>query len=200
MFRNVRPWLRFIEGVDGAGGSAGAAGGSASGASGDAAPGQGDKGDGDGDKGDGDSSGGDDDPESDPEPEPKKEDSSSEPPVDTEQADEKKDSSDSDDDALKKIEELQAAVAALQEANAKQAEEKLAAEAKDVAKSHGIPEGMADRLKGKTREELEADAKSLAQVLGTRATDPTQGQGGNGGARRSLGDVITAKIAAAGLK
>lgn len=198
MFRNVRPWLRFIEGVDGAGGSAGAAGGSASGASGDAAPGQGDKGDGDRDKGDGDSSGGDDDPE--PEPEPKQEDSSSEPPVDTEQADEKKDSSDSDDDALKKIEELQAAVAALQEANAKQTEEKLAAEAKDVAKSHGLPEGMADRLKGKTREELEADAKSLAQVLGARATDPTQGQGGGVNTRRSIGDVIAARIAAAGLK
>lgn len=195
MFKNVRPWLRFIEGATG---GAGPAGGSASGdAGGDAASsgGQGDKG-GDGD-GDG-SSDEEDDPE--PKPESKQEsasDSSSEPPAPSGQADEKEDT----EEIISAVsfKQLQAEVAALKEQNAKQEAEKLAAEAKDVAKSHGLPEGMADRLKGKTREELEADAKSLAQVLGARATDPTQGQGGTGGARRSLGDVIAARIAAAGL-
>lgn len=199
MFKNVRPWLRFIEGIDGQGGAAGSSGSEVTAESaGEAGSGQGDKSSGD-DEAPESSDDGEDDPEPEPEPKPKDEpESSSEPPAKSEQADEEKEPEEQiSPEAFK---ELQATVAALKAENAKQEADKLAAEAKDVAKSHGIPEGMADRLVGKTRAELEADAKQLAQVLGTRATDPTQGQGGSGTGRRSLGDVISARIAAAGLK
>lgn len=57
-----------------------------------------------------------------------------------------------------------------------------------------LPAEMAARLKGDTREELEADAKALAEVLGfdRKPVDPSQGQGSQTPETRSLADALRA--------
>lgn len=48
---------------------------------------------------------------------------------------------------------------------------------RDVAAEHGIPEALRARLVGETREEIEADAKALAEMFGAqmRSTNPRGG-------------------------
>ena len=97
--------------------------------------------------------------------------------------------------------QMKAEMGELKAAREQEAEAKRAAEAESVAKEHGLPPSLASRLQGASREELAADAKVLAQALGARATDPTQGKGGGGGGvGRKLSDVVASRIFSAGLK
>lgn len=52
-----------------------------------------------------------------------------------------------------------------------------------IAKAAGLPEGMADRLRGETEEELKADAEGLAKFITKKDVAPLadNDQGGNGG-------------------
>lgn len=215
MPKHMRPWLRAIEGA-GAGGSGGSTGGEPAGGNGGTGgqganngEGQGsgdgksgDRGSGDeGKGGDGDKSGEGEPPaqkNTPPEPAPK-----SEPTPKPNEAGEKADAGDSAEVASLKAElaEMKETLGTLTEAHQKDAEEKRAKLTEDVAKSAGLPESMASRLQGDTQEQLEADAKKLAQELGFRVVDPTQGAGaGNGGRPTTMADAIKARIAAAGLK
>jgi hypothetical protein len=69
-----------------------------------------------------------------------------------------------------------------------------------VALAAGIPgeraAAVAERLKGSTKEEIEADAKTLVETFGASfepgapsATDPSQGQGGNANSGTPEGDM-----------
>lgn len=61
-------------------------------------------------------------------------------------------------------------VSGLTESNAKETRALLV---ENVALKAGLPDEALDRLKGETREELEADAKALAKLLGTKTkVDP----------------------------
>ncbi|MCI1256573.1 MAG: hypothetical protein LKG15_07795 [Corynebacterium provencense] len=87
--------------------------------------------------------------------------------------------------AVKRAEDAEAKIAALNR-------EKLVADAAAAAK---LPATMADRLRGETAEELVADAKALAQSLGyDRApVDPSQGRGSSGPmSHNSLADALSA--------
>lgn len=118
-------------------------------------------------------------------------------------------------EAAKQIKELQAKLEQYEDANRTEVEkqarkaEKLAqsleeAEATiaryerqalvdDVAAEAGIPREAAHRLQGNTREELEADAKQLKQILapdGPRKPAPVPQAGDFGEAGRSNGQVF----------
>lgn len=92
----------------------------------------------------------------------------------------------------KQLEEL---TAAKQEQDKKE-HEALAA---SVAKAANLPDGFHARLRGETREELEADAKEIARLIGARAFDPSQGRGGTRSAAESLQSAIQSKLAQAGI-
>lgn len=81
--------------------------------------------------------------------------------------------------ALKaQLEAQQKALDTLLAAHEAAAEKERVALATTVAKQFGLPDSLAGRLDGETREQLEADAKALAKDLGYRVTDPTQGMSG----------------------
>lgn len=191
MFKNVRPWLRYIEGTDGAQANAAATDAGQNDAADTADKSGGDRSDG------GDSTVAEPDARADKETETKPE-SESKPAAEAEKVDDKQ-----PDVAaiLAELKKMQSEVGDLKAARAQEAEAKRAAEAESVAKEHGLPPSLASRLQGKSREELAADAKVLAQALGARATDPTQGKGGGGGGTgMKLSDAIASRIFSAGLK
>lgn len=98
------------------------------------------------------------------------------------------------------VKQLQAEIKEANQERAQAAEEKRLAVAADVVKSLGLPDALASRVSGSTREEMETDAKELAKIFGARATDPTQGKGGGKSAQSRMFDAIAARVAAAGLK
>lgn len=218
MPKHTRPWLRFIEGTEGGQAGNGVSdGGSGTGAAGDDSGagktggdhGSGDRGSGDDDNGgQGDNPGdngkpGDAGDDGGKNPDAKPGQKQSEPTPEPHKAGDKADSEGTDQVAAlqAKIAEMEQTVATLSASHAKAAEEKHAQLTEEVAKKAGLPEGMASRLQGETQEQLEADAKKLAQTLGFRVVDPTQGAGAGGGGRaRSMTAAIQAKIAEAGLK
>ncbi|WP_182357771.1 hypothetical protein [Tomitella gaofuii] len=59
--------------------------------------------------------------------------------------------------------------------------ERLRADRLEAALAEGLPASWAPRLQGKTLEELQADAKSVAADLGSRDTRETPGAGAAGG-------------------
>lgn len=76
--------------------------------------------------------------------------------------------------------ELQRAVERAEAAEGRAVEAELRGLRVEVAGSKGLPTGMATRLKGSTKEELEADAEELAALLkpaGGSRRDPDQGRG-----------------------
>lgn len=89
-------------------------------------------------------------------------------------------------DALKKAQmtELEKAQAEAAEAKARATQAELAAARQSVATAKGLPAGMAERLQGSTKEELEADADVLLKVLARPAGNgarPDLRQGARGG-------------------
>lgn len=95
------------------------------------------------------------------------------------------------DAAVKRAEDAEAALAAATRA-------KLVADAAAAAK---LPATMADRLRGETPEELAADAKAMAESLGydRGPVDPSQGQGSAGAqSHRSLTDAFSAHYGTTG--
>lgn len=191
MYRNRfqrRPWLRYLEGTDGA-----QAGGAGTPAAGDSAP-QGGEPQGSpqqaGDRGnqDDDTSAGADESEGaegvEKSPAPTPESTVSEP---TPKVGEKADTADRDDE----LAELKAQVELLTKAHEAQKAEQRTALTVDVAKEVGLPESLARRLEGETREQLLADARALAKDLSIRVTDPTQGKSG-GAVATTIEDAIKA--------
>lgn len=59
-------------------------------------------------------------------------------------------------------------------------------------KKAGLPAEMEGRLQGETAEELEADARKLAEVLGfdRRAVDPSQARTNKGAIAASLSEAL----------
>lgn len=57
-----------------------------------------------------------------------------------------------------------------------------------AAKKHGIPDNLADRLKGETEAELDADAKAVAKSLGKRQAPDTEGGAGEGTSKSGASD------------
>lgn len=189
MYRNRfqrRPWLRYLEGTEGA-----QAGGDGTPGVGDPTP-QGGEPQGSqqqaGDRGsqDDDTSAGADEPEegveksTEPTPEP----TVSEP---TPKVGEKADTTGRDAE----LAELKAQVELLTKAHEAQKAEQRTALTVDVAKEVGLPESLARRLEGETREQLLADARALAKDLSIRVTDPTQGKSG-GAVATTIEDAIKA--------
>lgn len=78
-------------------------------------------------------------------------------------------------EGLKSPEEVEAALAEISAANAA-AQRALLVEA--VSLKHDLPAPLAERLRGDTREELEADAQALLASLGHPSTTPTGTGGG----------------------
>lgn len=201
MPKHVRPWLRFMEGTDG--GQAGGDGGQqtqggtgAQGGAGDASKATG------GDQGTGDRGNGDGDDispaaqriidavqaqakASEPAPKDKPGDKADEPTL---------------AQLLDRMNEQQKIINALKESDTKAAQERRLELATQVAKDAKLPEAMAARLTGDTREQLEADAKELAKAFGALVVDPAQGQGGGKTTGLTMEQAVAAKIAAAGLK
>lgn len=190
MYRNRfqrRPWLRYLEGTDGA--QAGVAG---TPAAGDPAP-QGGEPQGSsqqaGDRGNQDGT-----PAAAEEPEgeegvEKSTASTPEPVVSepTPKVGEKADTADRDDE----LAELKAQVELLTKAHEAHEAEQRTALTVDVANEVGLPESLARRLEGETREQLLADARALAKDLSIRVTDPTQGKSG-GAVATTIEDAIKA--------
>lgn len=90
-------------------------------------------------------------------------------------------------DAFKKAQmtELEKAQAEAAEAKARATQAELAAARQSVATAKGLPAGMAERLQGSTKEELEADADVLLKVLAKPAGNgarPDLRQGARGAA------------------
>lgn len=188
-FRKNRPWLRYLEGVDG--GQAGGANDQSSGQSSSTDAGSSDAGK---------ATGGDQDDAAARliaavEAQVKGSEPASAKP---------KEQADSDEmtmaQVMEMLEDQQKTIATLQQASATDAAEKRAALALDVAKEAKLPESMATRLTGDTREQLESDATELAKSLGSFVRDPAQGQGGGKTPQMDLGQSVAARLAAAGIK
>lgn len=201
MRKHMLPWLRFIEGTDGnqAGGDGGQQNQGGSGAQGGAGDAEKNTG---GDQGTGDRGNGDGDDIS----------PAAQRILDAVQAQAKtseptpKDKAGDKADAptltqlLEKMNEQQKTIDLLTESSSKAAEEKRTALAATVAKEAKLPEALASRLTGETREQMEADAKELARSFGSFVVDPAQGQGGGKSMAMSMDQAVAAKIAAAGIK
>lgn len=192
---NTRPWLRFLEGTEGA-----QAGGDNSQQTNDtAAQGSADVGKSVGDdQGKGDRVSGDD--AINPAAQRlldavKSQVKASEPASKEEKADAPK-----IEDLLKRLDDQQKVIDALKESDIKANQEKRDKLAVEVAKAAKLPESMAARLTGDTKEQLEADAKELAKAFGSLVVDPAQGQGSGKAQAPSMEQAIAAKLAAAGLK
>lgn len=71
--------------------------------------------------------------------------------------------------------------ALLQQIREESAAKERALLAENVAVTAGLPSSFAERLKGTTREELEADAKALAELLNPVVSKGTGGSDGRGG-------------------
>lgn len=126
----------------------------------------------------------------------------SEPAQESEKADTKP-SQDSDinvDELKKQLAATQKTVEELQAWKAQGEAQERVALTTEIAKSLGLPEELAGRLQGDTREQLEEDAKELSRVLGSRHVDPTQGRSTSKQSGMTVSDAIAAKLEAAGLK
>lgn len=71
----------------------------------------------------------------------------------------------------------------------------------EVALDKGLPKTLADRLRGSTREEMEADADELLKLVNdnkpkTPKPDPSQGHGGGGAKPVSMEEAIAAALGA----
>lgn len=91
--------------------------------------------------------------------------------------------------AQKHRDELQARVEELEKEKADAERKRMIAGA---LKKAGLPAEMEGRLQGETAEELEADAKKLAEVLGfdRRAVDPSQARTNKGAIAASLSEAL----------
>lgn len=91
--------------------------------------------------------------------------------------------------AQKQRDELQTRLAELEKEKADAERKRMIA---GVLKKAGLPAEMEGRLQGETAEELEADAKKLAEVLGfdRRAVDPSQARTNKGAIAASLSEAL----------
>lgn len=91
--------------------------------------------------------------------------------------------------AQKQRDELQTRLAELEKEKADAERKRMIA---GVLKKTGLPAEMEGRLQGETAEELEADAKKLAEVLGfdRRAVDPSQARTNKGAIAASLSEAL----------
>ena len=184
MWKNTRPWLRYIEGIDGA--QAGSGGTPAPPEPQQPAPAQPEKG---GDQ-NGDKSSGDEPPAPAPEPvvTPPEPAGDSEPPANAAKPD-------TDDSRDTELEAMRQQLKELSEWRDKEVARARDAMAADVAKAAGLPDVFASRLRGDSREQLEADAKEIAAVIGQvssrGAVDPSQGRSG-GPVAATIEDAIKA--------
>ena len=89
----------------------------------------------------------------------------------------------------KNREQLQARVEELEKEKADAERKRMIA---GVLKKTGLPAEMEGRLQGETAEELEADARKLAEVLGfdRRAVDPSQARTNKGAIAASLSEAL----------
>ncbi|OKX85125.1 hypothetical protein [Corynebacterium glutamicum] len=190
IFGHSRPWLRYLEGTEG--NQAGGSGGQDAGASTDAGAGDAAKvtgGDqGSGDRGDQDGS----DAAARLTAAVQAQAKASEPDFKPESKAEGKKSEPTMAELMDMLQEQQKTITTLQQASVADAAEKRAALAVEVAKAAKLPESMATRLAGNTREQLEADATELAKSLGTFVRDPAQGQGAGTTTGMSMTDSINA--------
>lgn len=193
MYKKTRPWLRFIEGTEGAVGAATSApSGSEESGEGNTNGGQAPTPTLDAPSAEGTAH----ETEESQNPAPAQE-PTSEPAPEGEKAD---DGELTQDELTALVLEMKENLKQVNEERAQAAAEARAGMAKDIAKNLGLPESLAGRINGANREEMEKDAKELAQIFGARATDPTQGKGGEGSPQLRMRDVIAARIAATGLK
>ena len=91
--------------------------------------------------------------------------------------------------AQKQRDELQPRLAELEKEKADAERKRMIA---GVLKKAGLPAEMEGRLQGETAEELEADARKLAEVLGfdRRAVDPSQARTNKGAIAASLSEAL----------
>lgn len=91
--------------------------------------------------------------------------------------------------AQKQRDELQTRLAELEKEKADAERKRMIA---GVLKKAGLPAEMEGRLQGETAEELEADARKLAEVLGfdRRAVDPSQARTNKGAIAASLSEAL----------
>ena len=185
MWKNTRPWLRYIEGIDGA--QAGSGGTPTPPEPQEPAPAPPEKG---GDR-NGDKTSGDEPPA--PAPEPVV--TPPEPAGDPEPPAKPAAKPDTDDPRDTELEAMRQQLKELSEWRDKEVARARDSMAADVAKAAGLPDGFASRLRGDSREQLEADAKELAAVIGHAsgrgAVDPSQGKSGGPGAA-TIEDAIKA--------
>lgn len=101
------------------------------------------------------------------------------------------------EDLINQVSEQQKVIDALKESDAKAAEERRSNLAAEVAKDAKLPESLASRLTGDTREQMEADAADLAKSFGSLLVDPGQGQGGGqgGNPQMTMSEAIDAYYA-----
>ena len=89
-------------------------------------------------------------------------------------------------------EEFQAAIS---EYTSKVDEAKTEALRERVARQHGLPDPLADRLRGTTEEELVADAVALQSLVGPAAPAPTPRNAPSGGLKPADKPVDSAELA-----
>lgn len=198
MKNNVRPWLRFFEGTEGnqAGGDGGQqnqGGTNDQGGAGDAGKNTG------GDQSKGGTGDGNEDAAKQRLIRAVQEQAKASEPAPKDKPGEKADAPKLED-LLQRLDAQQKTIDALKESDSKAVQEKRAALAVEVAKAARLPEAMAARLTGDTKEQMESDAKELAKAFGSLVVDPGQGQGGGKSTTMTMDQAVAAKIAAAGLK